>query len=99
MPTKYEIMVLDADKVHWVYNLTAGFSIWLLLAGFIVLPSTFRYLDKLDLDEEVTTAVHSLTQRMSIVAGILCSIGFGGTVWLWYKFRQNYVWVSAHLFR
>lgn len=99
MLTKYEIIVLDADKVHWVYSLIVSFSIQLLLAGFIVLPSTFWYLNKLDFNKEVTTAIYGLTQRILIVFSIFCFIGLCRTIWLQYKFRQNYVQVLAYLFR
>jgi hypothetical protein len=43
-PTPYIIMCTQANKVPSIYNILAALFFWLMLAGFVVLLSTFTSL-------------------------------------------------------
>jgi hypothetical protein len=42
-------MLLALDDIPMIYNLSASFFTWILLAGFILFPGTFTNLQSVDL--------------------------------------------------
>ncbi|KAK3939611.1 hypothetical protein QBC46DRAFT_143133 [Diplogelasinospora grovesii] len=89
-------------NVHWLYNVAAAISSWILLAGFIVLPGTFTSLQNLKTDTGAVEVLQSFAERIGLLSLSACCwisgvVGIGS---LWWKFRQrhNYLWLLDHLF-
>ena len=99
-------MLLGLDTVPRSHNLLASFSTWILLAGFIVVPGTFVSIEESKAVQEgaksskVTHAVLDTVKHASLmwVAGLCCAVGGAGMVWLWWRWRHNYVWVINKIF-
>ena len=107
--TEYMGMLLHMSQViekrpYW--NILAAGSTWIMLAGFIVLPGTYQNFQ----DSEVIKAAQDdpslLGNRilssianigLLITAVILTSLGALGILGLWFKWRQNYVWMINKL--
>lgn len=104
--TRYVDMLLDMDNIPRSHNLLASFSTWILLAGFIVVPGTFvsvednKTLQKGAKNSKVEHAVLDTVKHASLiwVAGFCCLVGSAGMVWLWWRWRSNYVWLINKIF-
>jgi hypothetical protein len=98
----YDEMILNAGKVDMRWNIAAEAALWILLAGFLVIPGTFTSLER----NEVlgTTALGRATQEaiqnlsLLVVACIFWLIGIGLTGYLWSRFRHNYLWLINRIF-
>jgi hypothetical protein len=95
-------MSVQANQVHIIFDICAGFSSWLTLAGFIVLPATFTSLkNSNDLGsvrggKEIQDAVRNL--ELLPIAAILCSLGLASSCWLWWRWHRNYIWLVSRIF-
>ncbi|KAM0797679.1 hypothetical protein BDR22DRAFT_796782, partial [Usnea florida] len=104
--TRYVDMLLGLDTIPRSHNLLASFSTWILLAGFIVVPGTFVSVEESKTLQEgaksnkLDHAVLSTVKHASLiwVAGVCCSVGGAGMVWLWWRWRGNYVWLINKIF-
>ena len=102
--TRFEQMLLD--EVPWYLNLVAEFAHWALLAGYLVIPGTFTSLQKSDaleksLDKtEAGKAILNTIQNPPLVAiaVLLFVLGAMLTVWLFWKRKNNYIWLINRLF-
>ena len=97
----YERMACDSSRVHWAFNLAAISFSWILLAGFIILPGKVEPIDKLLAKTQASRDAHDLALKIPFiaVASVCCTVGSGGILWLWFRFRFNYDWLLTHLFR
>lgn len=103
--TRYMDMLLAMDKIPRLYNILSSFFSWILLAGFIIFPGTFTSIQGLDNDAAVaanhtaSTIITSIKNiPLLIVAGVCSGIGAVGMLWLWWRWRQNYVWLLNKIF-
>jgi hypothetical protein len=105
--TRYMNMLLAIDQIPRFYNILAACSTWLLLAGYLVFPSTFTSLSKSDVlntdngeDAVVKKAILKTVKNAPFlwIAGACCIIGGAGMVWLWVRWRDNYVWLINRIF-
>ena len=102
--TRYIDMLLELDHVSPLHNILASAFVWILLAGYIVFPATFNSLQKSSFDDKADTKLKAealATARnlpLLYVAAVACGVGVMGSVWLWWKHRQNYVWVVNRIF-
>lgn len=102
--TRYIDMLLGLDHVSPLHNILASACVWILLAGYIVFPATFNSLQKSSFDDKADTKLKAealATARnlpLLYVAAVACGVGVMGSVWLWWKHRQNYVWVVNRIF-
>jgi hypothetical protein len=77
---------------------------WILLAGFLVFPGTFTSLNNLSDDPNIHSAAATDILRkvkhvqLLIVAGVTAGIGAIGMVWLWWRWRVNFVWLLNKIF-
>ena len=103
MSPTYNEMLRQADvEIPVVYFLLAGLSSWLLLAGFLISPSTFvsiyesGLLQKTgELGEEFAGAVRNVP--LLYIAGFASLAGVVGLAWLWWTWHRNYVWVKRYI--
>lgn len=104
--TRYTGMLLNLDTIPWSHNLLASFSTWILLAGFLIVPGTFTSIEKSQViqehakenpiaDEILVEVKHA---SLLYIALTCCLIGSSGLLWLWWRWRSNYVWLINKIF-
>jgi len=97
-------MLLSLDTIPRLHNILVSFFTWILLAGFLVFPGTFTSIASLGNDPNIhsQTAANILRSvkhvQLLIVAGVCSGIGAGGMIWLWWRWRQNFVWLLNKIF-
>lgn len=103
--TRYIDMLLGLDNVPKLHNILASFFTWVLLAGYIVFPATFKKWqtdDDLEKKADNEAKAHALATARNIpllyIAAFACGIGVLGCLWLWWVHRKNYVWVINRVF-
>jgi hypothetical protein len=103
--TRYMDMLLAMDQIPRVYNILSSFCTWILLAGFIIFPGTFTSIQGLNNDAAVaanhtaSTIIASIKNiPLLVVAGVCSGVGAAGMAWLWWRWRQNYVWLLNKIF-
>ncbi|KAH8655737.1 hypothetical protein BX600DRAFT_385525, partial [Xylariales sp. PMI_506] len=71
---------------------------WLLLAGYLVFPSTFSSLSNAKIlsntgkaENYIVAAVQNVP--LLYIASFCCGIATTGLIWLWIKWSQNYVFL------
>lgn len=100
--TRYMVMSIQANQVPIIFDICAGFSSWLTLAGFVVLPATFTSLKT----SKTLTGVAGGREIQEIVrnvellpiAAILCCVGVASSSWLWWRWHKNYLWIVSRIF-
>ncbi|KAE9378220.1 hypothetical protein N431DRAFT_304989, partial [Stipitochalara longipes BDJ] len=100
--TRYMEMLLALDTIPRLHNILASFFTWILLAGFVIFPGTFTSLstsDKLNDNHTAAEILHSIKHvQLLVIAGVCCGIGAGGMLWLWWRWRENFVWLLNKIF-
>ena len=104
--TRYMQMLLHIDEIPRLHNILAAFFTWILLAGFITFPGTFTSVQQAidrktnDRTSQVAYKVLNTVGNVGLlwVAGVCCVIGGGGMVWLWFRWRANYVFLINRIF-
>lgn len=99
-------MLLSLDTIPRSHNLFASFSTWILLAGFLIVPGTFTSVEKsstVQKDAKQNAAANEVLQKVKHasllwIAFSCCMIGCGGLMWLWWRWRGNYVWLINKIF-
>ncbi|GKT88620.1 PHO85 cyclin-1 [Colletotrichum tofieldiae] len=95
-------MVLENDKdIDWWWSLLAKVFSWLLLAGYIVFPSTFASLRRSRALESMGVVGYIVSRGLNdfliSLASILSGSASIGLAWLWFKWRTNYIWVNQQI--
>ncbi|GJN67152.1 hypothetical protein PLICBS_001176 [Purpureocillium lilacinum] len=101
--TEYDKMILRMDKeIKPYYFGLAGFFSWLLLAGFLVSPTTYssvRYIDAPKQTGDIGKAVMYAVRNIPLIfiASFACIIAAVGLAWLWTRWHHNHIWVHRYL--
>ncbi|KAK0373208.1 hypothetical protein CLIM01_09421 [Colletotrichum limetticola] len=95
-------MVLDNDRnIGWWWSLLAKVFSWLLLAGYIVFPSTFASLRRSRALESMGVVGYIVSRGLNdfliSLASILSGSASIGLAWLWFRLRANYIWVNQQI--
>ncbi|KAF7370568.1 hypothetical protein MSAN_00689200 [Mycena sanguinolenta] len=100
MDTRYVRMLLAIDDIPSVYNILANFFTWILLAGFVLFPGTFTSLQQnSQLSAIGVTAVNVVKHvTLYVIAWVCTGVGAAGMVYLWIKWRGNYIWCLDRIF-
>ena len=95
--SRYDEMILEIDKnISPHYFLTVGFFSWLLLAGFLVSPSTYASVkESSTLNGSVLNAVRNVP--LLYIASFACLFASAGLGWLWWRWGHNYIWVNRYV--
>lgn len=98
----YNRMVIASDQIPIWYNLAAAVALWIILAGFTLIPGTFASLkesDDLRYSQE-GQFIRDLVQNIPLLplAGACYFAGITGLGMLWRKFKVNYIWLLTHIF-
>jgi len=104
--TRYMKMLLHLDEIPRLHTMLAGLFTWVLLAGYIVFPGTFTSLRNSKAVKDATSAGTSASMLVNTVqnvpllwlAAICCIVGVLGMVWLWWRWQENYIWLSSRIF-
>lgn len=104
--TRYTGMLLNLDTIPWSHNLLASFSTWILLAGFLIVPGTFTSIEKSQVLQEhakenaIAEKILDEVKHASLlyIAFTCCLLGSSGLLWLWWRWRTNYVWLINKIF-
>lgn len=101
-------MLLHLDQIPRIHNILASLFTWILLAGFLVIPGTFTTFKNSDAfkhaneddSSEVAHAILSTIRNVGLVyvSAAFCSVGAVGCLWLWFRWRKNYVWLLNRIF-
>ncbi|KAF4486675.1 hypothetical protein CGGC5_v005975 [Colletotrichum fructicola Nara gc5] len=100
--SRYDQMVLENDReIDWWWSLLAKAFSWLLLAGYIVFPSTFASLRRSQVLENMGSVGQAVSDWVNdcliALASVLSGVASIGLAWLWFRWRANYVWVHQHI--
>ena len=105
--TRYVDMLLGLDTIPRLHNILAWFFTWLLLAGYVVFPATFTTVNRTDAITQAAEDGNEVERQildgvrnapLLYIAAICCGVGGLGMGWLWFKWRQNYIWVINRVF-
>lgn len=101
--SRYEEMILEIDNsINPYYFIFAGFCSWLLLAGFLVSPSTYasvQHTNALDKSGAVGKSIINAVRNVPLIyiASFACLGATVGLIWLWHRWRPNQIWISRYL--
>ncbi|EGN94404.1 hypothetical protein SERLA73DRAFT_188270 [Serpula lacrymans var. lacrymans S7.3] len=103
MNTEYVNMLLALDGIPRLHNMYASFFTWILLAGFVLFPGTFTTWQEKGQQQGLGSTVTELINAVQdvplyIIAWICTGIGAAGMLWLWWRWRNNYVWIVNRIF-
>jgi hypothetical protein len=99
--TPYMVMSAQANQAPTWDNIRAASFSWLILAGYVVFPGTFTSLKTSQTLASSTggrVIQYALKRGLLAIAGACCIFGTIGTSWLWYKWRNNAIWLVANIF-
>lgn len=101
--TEYLVMLDKVEEIPFKYNFAASALSWLLLAGYLVFPSTFASLQKSSILEKTGRIGHSVDHiardvPLVVFASIFCLSATFGLLCLWCKYQENYVWIQRRIF-
>ena len=101
--TRYMGMLLHLDAIPRLHNLLAAIFTWVLLAGFLVIPGTFTSFKSQTHNGESNAVEGAIVRSVGNiglvwVSGACCVVGALGCCWLWFRWRQNYVWLINRIF-
>lgn len=93
-------MLLAMDTIPRLHNILASFFTWILLAGFLVFPGTFTSLQSVDPNSKAASVILDSVNSIPllVIAGVCTGLGAGGMVWLWWRWRGNFVWLLNRIF-
>ncbi|KAI6032667.1 hypothetical protein F5J12DRAFT_180532 [Pisolithus orientalis] len=97
--TPYVKMILAIDYIPNWYTVIAGLSTWMLLAGFVLFPGTFASWATRPTDTaeyEIATFIRNMP--LLVIASVCTGLGSAAMVWLWWRWRRNYIWVVSRVF-
>lgn len=103
---RFEHMIIETETAPFVDNMLAKIFSWLLLAGYLVFPGTFtsirdsKALEAATNENVVSRFIYRSVQNAPLLglAGLSCAVGATGAVWLWRRWRHNYVWITRQIF-
>ncbi|KAI9756109.1 MAG: hypothetical protein M4579_003996 [Chaenotheca gracillima] len=105
--TRYMDMLLHMDQIPRFHNILASFFTWILLAGYVIFPGTFTTLQKSDAVHDADKSGNKVEHVFAVtirnapllwVAAICCLLGGAGMLGLWFKWRENFVWLINRVF-
>ncbi|KAH7303368.1 hypothetical protein B0I35DRAFT_384077, partial [Stachybotrys elegans] len=97
-------MILEnAKEVSYLHSLGAKACTWLLLAGYLTFPSTFASLQDSQFLHESGKAgnyIASAVENVPLlyVASFCCAFAAIGLIYLWVRWRHNYVFLMDRIF-
>lgn len=110
--TPYMTMLLSLDRIPRLHNILVSVFVWVLLAGFVVIPGSFTSSKRKQEGETVQIPVGGVGGRESgaklaltpantaaMVVGFVCIVaGTFGSAWLALRWRRNYIWLLNKLY-
>ncbi|PLB46327.1 hypothetical protein P170DRAFT_362654, partial [Aspergillus steynii IBT 23096] len=102
----YVKMFLNIKRILLLDNILAALFVWILLVGYFVFPGIFASLRVFELfkssaaKSNIGELIFYTIQNILFlaVAAVCCAVGLCGISWLYYKRRENYIWLARKLF-
>ena len=101
--TKYDRMLLRIDQqTPLYYFVSASLFSWMLLAGYLLSPSTYASIQQTEVSDDadrVTKSVFRVVRNVPllVVASLGCFIATAGLAFISYEQRTNPVWVKKYV--
>ncbi|KAL2128123.1 hypothetical protein VTI74DRAFT_9633 [Chaetomium olivicolor] len=112
--TPYMNMLLSLDRIPRLHNILVSVFVWILLAGFVVIPGSFTSRPMRKQEGGASSATNpvvggggSMAEKLALapantaamVVGFVCIVaGTFGAAWLALRWRRNYVWLLNKLY-
>lgn len=94
-------MLLEVERVPICYPILAAVFSWLLLAGFLISPTTFMSIStnhlKIGSESIIWTMTGPTSWGLLAVACLGSCIAVVGLGCVWYKQRANYIWIGRYI--
>lgn len=95
-------MLREIEEIDLWETVSISALAWLLLAGYLVFPSTFASIQKSDVLNkagEIGRSVDHVVRNVPLIyfASFLCLLSSAGLAWFWWQRRHNYVWVLRRI--
>lgn len=95
-------MSVEANEAPIFDSVCASISSWITLAGYLVLPGTFtKITDSTGLRQtQEGRLVQSVVKNTPLLplSIVLCVLGLAGSAWFWWKWRNNFIWITSKVF-
>ena len=100
--SKHDEMVLENANAPRRDAWGARICSWLLLAGYLVFPSTFASLRSSQVIDDTGRAgkyIVNAVQNVPLlyIASFSCGLATAGLGWLWWKWSHNYVFLISRI--
>lgn len=99
----YDGMLLEMEhRIPLYYFAAAGFFSWLLLAGYLVSPSTYASMQQSDVFDDAADVAKSLFRVVRnvpalYIASSFCLVAAAGLGYLSYKWWHNPLWIRRNV--
>jgi hypothetical protein len=96
---RYNQMLQEYDRTSIWFNISAALSLWALLLSFVLFSGTFATLRTFgpnSVEEVVISKIHNLP--MLLFAIIFCVTSTGALIFLSWKWKRNYIWLTRQVF-
>jgi hypothetical protein len=94
---RYTAMLIHQDDISWIANLSASILAWLLLVTFFMFPGSYLSSTYADVLSKELNSSHGL--GFIVIAAICLCISLIGLGYLWWRYRENYIWLCNKIFR
>ncbi|KAF8498106.1 hypothetical protein F5888DRAFT_1803022 [Russula emetica] len=96
--TEYTDMVFE--PIPFRFNVMTCVFMWTVLAGFLVLPSSFPDIQTILGDSNKLSKVVRVARNIPLltIGFTCCGVGAIGLCYVWRRFRHNYVWLLSSIF-
>ncbi|KAN0114264.1 hypothetical protein V8E52_006914 [Russula decolorans] len=96
--TQYTDMVFETMPFR--FNVMTFVFMWIVLAGFLVLPSSFPKIQTILGDSNKLCKVVRVVRNIPllVVGFTCCGVGTIGLCLLWWRWAYNYVWLLTRIF-
>lgn len=104
--TKYDRLLLDIDhKIPLYYLVSANIFSWLLLAGYLISPSTYASIQQTDVLNDAGAATKSVFRvvrnlPLLVIASVGCLVATAGLAFVSYRLWRvwrNCVWLKRYV--
>lgn len=100
--TQYQTLELKYFDTAWYYSALAGIFSWMLLAGYLISPSTYASFGDSEALDKAGGAGKSLMKAVRntpliVLASTFCIVATLVLVALWRRHRDNYIWIQRHI--
>ncbi|KAN0111391.1 hypothetical protein V8E52_008547 [Russula decolorans] len=96
--TQYTDMIFE--EIPFRFNVMTFVFMWIVLAGFLVLPSSFPKIQTILGDSNKLCRVVRVARNIPllVVGFTCCGVGTIGVFCIWWRWAHNYIWLLTSIF-